>query len=288
MTSSTTRRLCFGALAATAALAISVPAHAASDEIAYTCTLYALPFGIEVDELDTEEQELLRSATEGEVAPEALAEEIPEFVEIEGLTATASFDSVIKDGATAAAGTRVELSPVAGAVTLGADVTDELVALGITEGEAGALLFAGIEETGVESDTEFYFDSVSVPKSGAFTLKDSDGFAESFRVNAPGTFTYTAGDLSVYISTGDEESGSFAALECVADDDQELAIDQVTVKAAATPTPTTPGPVRPDVVQTDAAQPTAPSWLPLAAAGTGSILVLGASSALLRRRGARR
>ena len=89
MTSSTTRRLCFGALAATAALAISVPAHAASDEIAYTCTLYALPFGIEVDELDTEEQELLRSATEGEVAPEALAEELRRLDEDDTYAATA-------------------------------------------------------------------------------------------------------------------------------------------------------------------------------------------------------
>jgi len=291
MPSTAVRRLCLGVFAASASLALVAPAQAASAEIAYTCSLFALPAGVDIDDLDAEGQNLLKSAEKGEVKPDALAAEIPEFIEVEGLKATASFDSAIADGATTTAGSTVALEPLSARFTFDAAVTAELGKLGITQGEAGALLFAGIDETGAEREAEFYVESVSVPDSGAFTLESDDGFAEPFKVNAPGEFTYVAGDFSFFIATGDELTGSFAALECVADDDQDLTIDQVTATAAPTTptTPTTPPsepPVRPDVVQTDAAQPS-PSSLPLVAAGAGSVVVLGAASHLLRRRAVR-
>ncbi|KGN40162.1 hypothetical protein [Knoellia aerolata] len=261
------------------------PAHAASAELAYTCTLFSFEDGVEVDDLDADDRALLESAKEGDVPLAELEAEIPGLVEIPGLEATATFDSAIEDGATARAGSTVELEPVAASFTLSPEIGAELRALGITEGEAGAMLFAGIEETGLERDTEFYFDTVSIPESGPLTLSTEDGFAEDFRVNAPGTFTYVAGEVELFIAVEDEESILFAGLTCTPDEDQDLTIDQVVAAAAPTPTPTptAPGPVRPDVVQTDAAQPTSPAWLPVASLGLGSILVVGAASRLRRR-----
>lgn len=294
MTSAALRRVCFSALAATAALTLAPAAQAASDDIAYTCTLFSLPVDIELEDLSPDERQMLKSVEEGDVDAGEAAEEIPEFVEIEGLKATAAFDSAIEDGATAAVGSRVELEPVEATLTIGDDVADELRTLGITEGIAGAGLLARIEETDAFRETDFFFESLSVPASGGFTLTSDEGYAESFRVNAAGTFTYEAGDLGVFFGTDDEESGAFAALECAPDDDQDLSIDQVVAPGAATPTPTptptpttTPSaPVRPDVVQTDAAQPTSPSWLPLAAAGAGSFILVGGLT-LTRRSAAR-
>ncbi|MFW5472587.1 hypothetical protein ACOCJ5_04690 [Knoellia sp. CPCC 206450] len=288
MPSSLLRRACLGAFAASTSLALVTPAQAASAEITYTCGLFALPAGLDVADLGAHGQKLLESAEKGEVAPDALAAEIPEIIEVEGLKVTASFDSAIADGATTTPGSTVELEPLSARFTFDAGVTAELGKLGITEGEAGALLFAGVDETGAEREAEFWFESVSVPGSGAFTLESDDGFAEPFKANAPGEFTYVAGDFSFFLATGDEENGTFAALECVADDDQDLTIDQVTARAEGTTPPPTPEPVRPDVVQTDAAQPASPSMLPLLAAGAGSVVVLGAGSHLLRRRAARR
>lgn len=286
MTSAALRRVCFSALAATAALTLTPSAQAASDDLAYTCTLFSLPTDIELEDLNSAERQLLKSVEEGDVDPGEAAEEIPEFVEIEGLKATASFDSAVEDGATVAVGSRVELEPVAGTFSFGDDVATELRKLGITDGFAGATLLAGIEETETDRETDFFFETLSVPASGGFTLTSEDGMAESFRVNAAGTFTYVAGDFGVFFGTGDEDDGAFAALDCVADEDQDLTIDQVVAKAASTPTPTpsTPGPVRPDVVQTDAAQPTSPSFIPAAALGFGVIAMAGAY-ALQRRRG---
>ncbi|WP_353952674.1 DUF6801 domain-containing protein [Knoellia sp. S7-12] len=289
MTSAALRRVCFTALAATAALTLAPSAQAASDDIAYTCTLFSLPTDIDLEDLSSDEREMLKSVEEGEVDAAEAAEDIPEFVEIEGLNATASFDSAIEDGATAAVGSRVELEPVAATLTFGDDVASELRTLGITDGIAGAGMLAGIEETEADRETEFFFEKLSVPASGGFTLTTEDGVADSIRINGAGTYTYVAGDLGVFFATGDDETGTFAALECVADDDQDLTIDQVTAKAApptGTPTPTPSGPVRPDVVQTDVAQPTSPSWLPFAAAGAGSFILVGGLT-LTRRNAAR-
>ncbi|WP_156971536.1 hypothetical protein, partial [Knoellia sinensis] len=227
------------------AFAATAPAHAASGELTYTCTLFGFPQGFDVESLDATERKLLDSAKGGEFSTQGLAEEIPGLVEVHGLKASAAFDSAIEDGATAAPGATVELEPVAGSFEFAPEVGAELRKLGITEGFAGAMLFAGIEETGLERETEFFFDTVSVPESDALTLTAEDGVAQSFRVNAAGTFTYTAGDFEFFIATDDEnpEDMTFAGLSCIPDDDQDLTIDQV--DATAKPAPTTPAPTTP-------------------------------------------
>lgn len=286
MPASILRRATFAAASATIAglgvLAAS-PASAVSAELDYTCTFYGFPEGLDEGELDPEERKLVDAAKEGEVPLDELAAELPEIIEIEGLAATAAFDSAIADGATTTPGSTVELEPVAGTVVLSAEIRAEVRKLGITEGFAGALLWAEIEETSAERETEFFFDEVSIPESGSLALSTEDGVAEAFRANAAGTFTYAAGDFELFIAPADEESAVFAGVGCTPNDDQDLRIDQIVAVGATTPAPTTPEPVRPGVVQTDAAQPISPTWLPLAAAGVGSIVLAGAASRLAGR-----
>ena len=297
MTATPLRRATVTAAAATLAglgLLTATPAHAVSDELSYTCSLFALPDGFPIEDLGTEERRLLDSAKEGELAPEELAAEIPEIIELDGLKATATFDSAIEDGARVVAGTSVELEPVSGTFTLSPEIGDALRELEIPDAVGGAFVFTSIEETGLERGVEFYFDSVTIPASGEVTLSSEDGFTEAFRAHAPGTYTYVAGDFDLFVGTEEGETAAFAGISCVLDEDQDPTIDQVVATAASTPTPTptptTPpaGPVRPDVVQTDVAQPTSPTWLPLAATGVGSVLVLGAASRLTRRSARRR
>ncbi|WP_404382110.1 hypothetical protein LL946_15215 [Knoellia locipacati] len=269
----------------------TAPVHAASAELDFTCTLFGFPELPEGTELGAEERRMLDAAREGEASLDALADEIPEVIEIPGLKLSASFDSAIADGATTTAPSTVQLEPVKGAIVLSAEAVAEIRKLGLTEGVAGALLLAGIEETGADSETDFFFDAVSLPESGSLTLSTDDGYAEPFRANAAGTFTYVAGDMELFIASEDEESVMFAGFSCVPDEGQDLTIDQIVATGAPTttptPTPSAPGPVRPDVVQTDAAQPTSPTWLPLTAAGIGSVLLFGAASQLVGRAGRR-
>lgn len=285
MPSSVLRRLCLGAFSASASLALVAPAQAASSELTYTCTLFSLPAGLDVGDLGAEGQQLLESAEKGEVDPGALAAEIPELVEVEGLKVTASFDSAIKDGATATVGSTVQLAPVSTTIQFPAATVAALGDLDLDVAFGGSYLYAGIDETGAERDVETEFESLELV-DGTLTAT-GEGDAEPFTLRQPGDHTFVAGDLEIILL--DESETSFVVLECSLDEGQDATIDVVTAKAAATTAPPAPapGPVRPDVVQTDAAQPASPSTLPLLAAGAGSVVVLGAASHLLRRRAAR-
>ena len=156
---------------------------------------------------------------------------------------SAWFDSAMRTAPPPAPST-VQLEPVEGAIVLSAEAVAEIRKLGLNDGVAGALLLAGIEETGADSETDFFFDAVSLPESGSLTLSTDDGFAEPFRANAAGTFTYVAGDLELFIASEDEESVMFAGLSCIPDEGQDLTIDQIVAVGATTPTPTPSAPGR--------------------------------------------
>lgn len=265
-----------GAFAAT-------PAHAVSAELTYTCSAFTIPEEIDPEALPEAARDAIEKAQEGDLSQledlqdmEGL-EDLP-IDEIEDLVVTAVFDSAIPNGATTTPGSSVDLSPLSTTITLPPETVAALTDIELATAEAGAVLYAGIEETG--ADREAYFEFEDVTLTGGQAELNGTGDAEAFKANAPGTFTYAAGDLDVFIGDPD---GPFTVLECTLDEGQETAIDVITAKAAAT-TPPPPAPVRPDVVQTDAAQATSPTWLPLAATGVGSVLVLGAASRLTRRR----
>jgi hypothetical protein len=261
-----------GALAAT-------PAQAASAELSYTCTLFSLPPGIELPDLSEAERQGLRDAVEGDVEGlEALLEEV-DFVEVPGLKLTASFDSAI-DAPTAPVGTEIELSPVQTRITLPTATAAALGELNLPVAMGGSYLVAGFDESGAERDVLTEFEGFAAG-DGTFSAT-GEGEAESYVLEEAGQHTYLAGDLFVVLSDPQE---NFAYLECTLDEGQDSTIDVITARAATTTPPApAPAPVRPEVVQTDAAQPTSPSWLPLAAAGAGSVLVLGAASHVRRRR----
>ncbi len=284
----TLRRASVTAAAATfaglGALAVA-PAHAVSAELTYTCSAFTVSEEIDPEGLPEAAREAIERAQEGDLSGledlqglEGL-EDLP-IEEIEDLVVTAVFDSAIANGATTTPGSTVALSPLTTTITLAPETVAALTDIDLATAEAGAVLYSGIEETGAEREAYFEFEDVSVT-GGRAELKGT-GDAEAFKANAPGTFTYAGGDLDVFI--GDPQ-GPFTVLECTLDEGQDATIDVITAKAAPTTPPTTPptGPVRPDVVQTDAAQPTSPTWLPLAATGVGSVLVLGAASRLTRR-----
>ncbi|EAQ00385.1 hypothetical protein JNB_09439 [Janibacter sp. HTCC2649] len=288
-----TLRTLGAATAATAALSglsflATAPAHAESGSLDYTCTATLVPADLPAGELSDTARKAIEKARGGDTsalkALEALADELP-FEEIPDLAVTAVFDSAIGDDAVVPVGSTVELSPLTTTITFpAATVTAALADIDLPTAQALALLDAGIEEDGQSREAIFDFDKFG-GGDGSFTATGT-GEAESFKAAKAGAYTYAAGDLLAFV--GDPE-GPFTSFECTPAEDQDLTIDQVTAQAATTtPTPTPSGPVRPDVVQTDAAQPTSPTWLPLAAAGAGSILILGAASQVARRRGTRR
>jgi len=270
------------------------PAQAQSAELDYTCSLLTLDGDIDPDQLPEEARKALELAQEGDLsgiegldAIEGLQDALP-LEEIGNLAVTAVFDSAIADDATTPVGSTVKLSPLKATVTLLPETVAALTGIDIESALAGAVLYAGIDETGKDREAFFEFDDIALD-DGRLNLSGT-GDAQSFKVRETGTHTYVAGDLEIFLA--DSES-TFTMLECTLDEDQDATIDQITAQAAPTTTPPpattapTPTPVRPSVVQTDAAQPTSPTWLPLAAVATGSILVLGAGSHLLRRRALR-
>ncbi|MEO7268559.1 MAG: hypothetical protein ABIW49_05050 [Knoellia sp.] len=287
-----TLRTLGAATAATAALSgltllASAPAHAESASLDYTCSAFLIPADLPGD-LSDGARKAIEKAKGGDTsalkALEALEDE-PPFDEIPDLAVTAVFDSAIGDDAEVRVGSTVELAPLTTTITFpAATVTAALADIDLPTAEAEAFLDARIEELGQSHEALFEFDEFG-GGDGSFTATGT-GEADSFKAAKAGAYTYSAGDLEAFV--GDPE-GAFTYFQCTPDEDQDLTIDQVTAKAASTtPTPTPSGPVRPDVVQTDAAQPTSPTWLPLAAAGAGSILILGAASQVARRRGTRR
>lgn len=201
----------------------------------------------------------------------------------EDLPLSARFDTAIADGATTPVGKNVSLEPATARFTVSPELATELSALSVGEGLGGAFLYGGVVESEQEIGIEFDIDDFTLG-DGDLTLEGTSAFADDdLAVDKAGTYTYAAGDVDAFFI--DEENLAVVGLECTLDEGQDATVDQVTAKAAPAPAPT---PVRPDVVQTDAAQPTSPAWLPLTAAGLGSILVLGAASVTARRRSAAR
>lgn len=201
----------------------------------------------------------------------------------EDLPLSARFDTAIADGATTPVGKNVSLEPATARFTVSPELATELSALSVGEGLGGAFLYGGVVESEQEIGIEFDIDDFTLG-DGDLTLDGTSAFADDdLAVTKAGTYTYAAGDVDAFFI--DEENLSVVGLECALDEGQDATVDQVTAKAAPAPAPT---PVRPNVVQTDAAQPTSPAWLPLTAAGLGSILVLGAASVTARRSAAAR
>ncbi len=287
-----TLRTLGAATAATAALSgltllAAAPASAESASLDYTCSAFIVPADVELGELSDVARRAIEKAKGGDASAlrslKAVEEE-PPFEEIPNLAVSAVFDSVIADDAVVPVGSTVKLSPLTTTISFpAATVTAGLADIDLPVAQVAAFLYSRVDELNQEREALFEFKEFAFD-NGKFSATGT-GEADPFTAAKAGAYTYAAGDLEVYV--GDPE-GPFAVFECTLDDDQDAAIDQVTAKAASTSTPTPSGPVRPDVVQTDAAQPTSPSWIPLAAAGVGSILVLGAASQVARRRGTRR
>lgn len=278
------------AAAALTGLAVlaAAPAGAESASLDYTCSVFSLTVDLPVGELPEDILAPLEDALAGglDTLEDLDLADLP-LDEVGDLPITAVFDSAIGDGATTTVGSTVALSPLTTTITLPPETVAALTGIDLPVATGGLLLSAGIDETGTDREALFDFEQVSLT-DGRLTLSGG-GEADSFTAQTAGDHTYVAGDLQLILL--DPEDG-FAAIECTLDEGQDSAIDQITAKAgtsapAPTPTTTAPAPVRPVVVQTDAAQPTSPTWLPFAAAGASSIVLVGGLT-LTRRSAARR
>lgn len=201
---------------------------------------------------------------------------------------TARFDSPLEDGAKVRVGTELQIAPVKGSYTLSPALVKDLLDYA---GDTPARGTASVAMTGMLDNARLNIDlawedmpyalAAGSPATLTGTGAPSEGDPTSFEVRE-GAHEFRADDLFVALRLGDDLS---AYLACTPQRGTSTLIDRITGVAATSTT--APAPARPSVVQTDAAQPTSPSWVPLAA-GAGSILVLGAASVTARRRAAHR
>ncbi|PRY59296.1 hypothetical protein BCF74_11033 [Knoellia remsis] len=198
------------------------------------------------------------------------------------LPITAVFDSAIADGATAPANSEVTLDPVTAKIFLTPQINDQIPDAVFPVAIGGLDLYGGVPETDQEINAAIDFDSFG--EDGGGVIVSGKGEAdEALEVGGPGTYSYEAGDLTLYAINEDDNLA--IGIDCALNDGQDATIDTVRVVGAAG---SGSGPVRPVVVQTDAAQPTTPSALPYAAVAFGATLVIGGAAGMARRRSAAR
>ena len=196
-------------------------------------------------------------------------------------TATATFDSAIGDDVVVEVGEAVPLDPFTGTVTLPDGFTALIRQNELPPLEGGGLTVTLIDETGDEYEVIFEFGPEEVFGEGPIIL-DLTGEGGDVTPEVAGTHTLVAGELVLFVDSGD--GGPAVGMACELSDEDDATIDSFEVTAAATPTGSpsqTVAPTRPVVVQTDFAGGDRSTALPLVLGGG---LLAAGSGALVARR----